>query len=254
MASNMEKGSGGSAYKGTSTPYQGGGRFGAPSANRSTVAASSYPKVGAPATKPKVAPAAVARRVTKPVVRNTPAPAPRKTVTTARPSGTIVKAAPKAAPKSAPVAKPVSAPKAPVMSEQDKINAYLRGDTTYIQQQADSKLAGENFGTQWADQNTNYGSEFALNQANLNKAKGEADTAMTDDFAARGALSGSGYADAYQNQQTEFDSRQKAMEQAQTQFGTDQGAAQTNFNSQQTLTDQKARADAINRRAAGLAL
>lgn len=146
------------------------------------------------------------------------------------------------APSPAPIA--AKAPGPPTLDQ------FLRGDTTFMGQEAGLKKAGANFNTQAANAAQQYGEQYNLNNTNLATAGQEARTGLTDDFASRGMLNSGVYGKAYADQETEYKGRQAALDQARTQFLTDQTAGRTNFTEEQNLSTQKARQDAINRRAA----
>lgn len=148
------------------------------------------------------------------------------------------------APRPAPKAAPPKPPAPPTIAQ------FLAGDTTYMGQEAALKKAMANYNTQYANQGQQYGEEYNLNKGNLGTALKEANTGMTDDYGSRGMLNSGLYGKAYADQQTEYQGRQAALDNARTQFLSDQLASKTNFTSEQGLTGQKARQDAINRRAA----
>lgn len=214
------------------------------SLNKSAPYVKPKPSVSAPKRAPHTN--AVSRRINRtptPARKVTKAPVARITrpvtkTPTRRPVAKVVA-------KTKPVAKPV-AKKIPSIEE------YLRGDTGYMQSEADLKRAGDQYSSQYNNDLQQYGEEYNLNNTNLKSAYDEANTAMTDDYAARGMLSGGGYAKAYGDQKTEYAGRQAAMDNARTQYLSNQANSQTNFQEEQRITGQNAKNAAIARRAAGL--
>jgi hypothetical protein len=190
-------------------------------------------------------------------------PTPRPTVSapprTSAPAAVRKTSAPVSTYK-APAAQPVNRPPAAAPPRPaappvpPSIEQFLAGDTTYMGQNADLQKAMANFDTQQGQQSQQYGQEYNLNKGNLASALTEANTAMANDYGSRGMMNSGLYGQAYADQQTEYNGRQAALDNARTQFLSDQTAGKTNFTADQGLTAEKARQDAINRRAAGLGL
>lgn len=254
------------------TTYKSGGRFGAPAPsaknNKGSAGGSGYPKVKAPVGKVS-APArqgAISRRISNPAPAPKSAPAPRSTATTARTAEPLARTSAPVARTSAPMSTTSTAPELPAdytppppflpemseMSEEDKINAYLRGDTTYIGQEAGLRNAMDNFNTNYDTQGQEYDIEYNMNKDNLDKALVEANTGLTDDYASRGMMNSGLYGKAWGDQQDEFKGRQTSMNNARNMFLSDQLAEKNEFDQESLLSGQKARQDAINRRAASL--
>jgi hypothetical protein len=141
------------------------------------------------------------------------------------------------------------APVPPAPPVAPSIDQFLRGDTTYMGQEAALKNSLANYNTSWGQQNANYAQDYALNKSNLGLAKIEADRSLNDDYAGRGMMNSGLYMKANTDQQAEYDSRQLAMNNAQTSFNNSQTANKNNFATQEDLSNQKAKSDAINRRA-----
>ena len=154
----------------------------------------------------------------------------------------------KAAAPAAPPAQPPTPPAPP------SIEQFLRGDTAYMGQEAGLKAGMDQYNIDYGQRQTQYGTEYNMNKDNLAKALTEANTGMTDDYASRGMLNSGTYGTAYADQQTEYNSRQTALDNARNQWLAEQLSGQTSATSESALSGQKARQDAINRRAAQYAV
>lgn len=148
----------------------------------------------------------------------------------------------------APVAQPPKPPAPP------SIEQFLRGDTAYMGQEAGLKAGMDQYNTDYGQRQAQYGTEYNMNKDNLAKALTEANTGMTNDYASRGMLNSGTYGTAYADQQTEYNSRQSALDNARNQWLAEQLSGQTTATSESALSGQKARQDAINRRAAQYAV
>jgi hypothetical protein len=165
-----------------------------------------------------------------------------------------------------------SAPAAP--SEED----YLAGDATYIAQLSALKNALDSYKADQAAQSSKYDVDYdtAVKQLGFNMgvddpstpdvnealttgtwnwadpltAAGRAKASTTNDFSSRGQLQSSGYADALQNLERSLGQQNTALADSRTSFLGDLTRQGTQYQSQNTLAQQAARADAIARRAA----
>lgn len=141
------------------------------------------------------------------------------------------------------ISPPPRAPSAP------SINAYLGMDTTYQQQVRDfqnalaSYLASEK--TQKSKINEDYGS---ANKA-LNTQKTQDLAGIQNDFASRGLLTSGLFADANSKYNTDFLSKLAELTKNQRRGLTDLSTGETDYRRQQTLETQRAREQAIARRA-----
>lgn len=207
-----------------------------------------YSAPGAPGSNNYGPPVPTSRSmVRQPIVGSAPTPQsmqrpqPYQAPQTSYPSNNYSPPAATAAP--APAAMP------PMAAGPPSIDQYLRGDTTLIGQEAALRNSLSNYNTSYNQQNANYKTDYNLNKSNLALAKVEADRGMNDDYAGRGMINSGLYAKAYADQMAEYNGRQSAMDNAQTTFLNSQTQNKNNFDTQENLSSQKAREDAINRRA-----
>lgn len=157
------------------------------------------------------------------------------------------------------------APAAP--TEQD----YLAGDSTYQATIAALAKQLQNFNADIASQRGNReldykkslkdlgyvapdpNSRSAGPQWNWNDtltASGRANQNQLNDFAARGMLQSSGYADSFQDLTRSLTDQYTGIDQANTQFNTDLDRQTARAKDENTAASQAARAEAIMRRAA----
>jgi hypothetical protein len=165
-------------------------------------------------------------------------PAPKKSsgsVGSSR-SGSIMPSAP--APTTPPPAGPPS------------IDEFLAGDSAY-------KSQSDAFAKAWADyqnqaklQTDQYGIQYDTNTKQLAQDQTEASTNLNDDYASRGLLNSGVFAKAFSDLQNQYADKQKGLDTAKSDFLANLASAQGNFQSDQDLQNQKAKQDAINRRAA----
>jgi len=153
-----------------------------------------------------------------------------------------------------PAAVAAPAPRPPAPPAPPSIEQFLRGDTAYMGQEAGLKAGMDQYNTDYNQRQAQYGTEYGMNKDNLAKALTEANTGMTDDYASRGMLNSGTYGTAYADQQTEYNGRQTALDNARNQWLAEQLSGQTAATSESALSGQKARQDAINRRAAQYAV
>lgn len=189
------------------------------------------PVVGSPAPAPAARQGAISRRVSGPSNQASAA-------NSARASNAY----------SAPAPQPPTPPAPP------SIEQFLRGDTAYMGQEAALKSGLDQYNTDYGQRQSQYGTEYNMNKDNLSKALTEANTSMTDDYASRGMLNSGTYGTAFADQQTEYNSRQTALDNARNQWLAEQLSGRTSATSESALSGQKARQDAINRRAAQYAV
>ena len=141
---------------------------------------------------------------------------------------------------------------------------FLGGDTTFLSQQAALKAALENYMSQMGQQKSQYGTDYAAKVDQLgfdlndpSNPKGLFKRSIGDqenDFASRGLLQSGLFGNARDELTSDFQTRANDMLRARTQFETGLDTDLTNFKSEQGLTLDRARADALARRAAQFAL
>lgn len=155
----------------------------------------------------------------------------------------------------------VAPPETPsIPTEQD----FLAGDSTFLSQEAALKAALENYMAQMGQQRSQYGTDYTakvdqlgFDLANPANARGMFKRSIGDqenDFASRGLLQSGLFGNARDELTSDFQSRANDMLRAKTQFETGLNTDFTNFQAEQGLTKDRARADALARRAAQFAL
>lgn len=214
--------------------------------------------VKVPASKPYTPPKRPVPPTTKPVVWAHKPAVPRSPVSAPKP---VAKAAPKpAAPK--PPAKPVAP------SETD----WLAGDATYQATLAALAKQLSNFNTDLDTQLGNYGTNYASSLKDLGytpgldgaagtwnfedplTASGRANENLVNDFAARGMLQSTGYADAQNQLQTSLMDQLNQLNTARDQFSGGLANQRSAFTDQTDTAKQQALAESIARRAAKFGL
>lgn len=180
--------------------------------------------------------------VYKPPVYRAPAPAyrPPAPVHHYSPPAPVHHAAPKPPP---PAPKPPPPPKPPSVSQ------WLAGDTAYASQQDALKKAISDYIAQMNQQKGQYNTEFQTNIGNLGDSEQVATNDLQNDYASRNMLNSGVYAKAYSDLQGDYDKRQAALEQGKSDFIANLQTGKQNFTTDNNLQLQKARQDAINRRA-----
>ncbi len=161
------------------------------------------------------------------------------------------------------------APAAPAMpTEAD----YLAGDSTYQATLAALKKQLQNFTSDIGSQRSNRALDYNKSLKDLGyiapdpnarsaggpswnwndtlTASGRANQNQLNDFAARGMLQSSGYADSFQDLTRSLMDQYTGIDQANTQFNTDHDRQLARAKDENTSASQAARAEAIMRRAA----
>lgn len=162
---------------------------------------------------------------------------------------------------------PVAPPAPPVPSEAD----YLKGDATYQATLAALKKQLQNFTTDIGSQRKNRKLDYNRSLKDLGyvepdpnargagpswnwddtlTASGRANQNQLNDFASRGMLQSSGYADSFQDLTRSLMDQYTGIDQSNTQFNTDLDRQMSRAKDENTSASQAARAEAIMRRAA----
>ena len=135
-------------------------------------------------------------------------------------------------------------------------NDFLAGDSTFLNQQAAFKAALEDYINQknqsLAQYQTNYNvqkSDLGFDPANPTGLFGHALDDTDNDFASRGMINSGLFADARSQLTNQFKRRQDDADRLFGDFRTNQESDFTNFNKEQGLATDRARADALARRA-----
>lgn len=139
------------------------------------------------------------------------------------------------------------------------IDEFLGSDTGYQEQVAALQKAMADYQGQMGQQKSQYGVDYSakVNELGFNKDRNAAGGAYKDalrgtenDFASRGLLNSGLFGQADADVTNQFGRRQGDLDRAQSDFLSGLEQAFTNFQSEQGLTSQRAKNEAIARRAA----
>ena len=241
-------GGGGSTKKKTSRLFE---KVSKPKQSRSKISVSTphraAPKPAKKAPTPYRAPvyhAPTPRKASKPKAAVKKVSAPKK----------VVKAAPK--------------PAEPAKPKPKSINDWLSGDATYQATLAALAKQLTNYNTDLDTQLTNYNTNFGSSLDDLGytpgadgaegtwnfddplSASGRAYQNLVNDFAARGMLQSTGYADAQNDLQTSLNDQLNQLNTARDQFTTGLANQRSSYADQNQTARQQAKAESIARRAA----
>lgn len=150
------------------------------------------------------------------------------------------------------------------ISEED----YLAGDGGFQAQSsalqsalerflADSKFQRDTYDTDYKSSIRDLGYDEGAKAWNWNDpltASGRGYQSQLDDFGARGMLQSSGYANAFQDLQRMLGQQYDSMLTNRNTFGTDMDNQVANYEAENKAAQQAARAEALQRRAAGFSL
>lgn len=128
--------------------------------------------------------------------------------------------------------------------------AFLGSDTGYQSQVAALHKALADYQAQMGMQKNQYNTNFAANISQLGTDRTQGMANQQNDYTSRGLLHSGLYGKAAGDLTSQFDQRQSDLERARADFLANLGLDYNNFRSQQNLTAQKAKQDAIARRAA----
>lgn len=152
---------------------------------------------------------------------------------------------------------PVKAPivkKTPVAAVPAAVdpNQYLTNDTTYQSQLAAINKALGDYQANEQSAEGNYNASYAQNQYDLGRGNTQDTENQTNDYASRGLLRSGLFGKAYGNTQEDYASKQSALDQGRQSYIGGLQRDMSNYISSQTLAQQQARQDAINRRTLSL--
>lgn len=145
---------------------------------------------------------------------------------------------------------PAPAPAPPPMT----LDQWLAKDTAYLSQKNSYDKALKDYAAQDAAERNKYNTEYNSSLGKLNVEKGDAQTALNDDYAARGLMTSGLYADALNDFQNNYTTRQGDLERARQAYLGDLTTDKTNFTTQQQLELQRAKDAAAARRTTQLGL
>lgn len=171
-------------------------------------------------------------------------PAPTQPRITSNRQGSISRTSSYA--NSGPGPAPVAIQPTPTPSLED----FLGSDETYKTQKTAIDNAIADYLAQMQQQQGNYEGDYQNQLRDLGTARTQGLEDLTDDFAGRGLLRSGLYADADSDLRTDFTRRETDLGADRTKFLGDLETGKTNFTREQQLTEQRAKADAIARRAA----
>ena len=184
------------------------------------------------------------------IVSRAPARAPARAVTRRAASVAPKSTRPSVGNSATGTVAPVAAPAPPPMSVED----WLAQDTTWKSQQDQFNKAWSDYQAQALQSENQYRTGYTADVNKLKTARTQAGQELESDFASR-ALLGSGiYAKAYTDYVNDYDARQKALDTGLSDFLANLTSQKQNYKSEQDLSLEKAKQDAINRRAASLGL
>lgn len=129
------------------------------------------------------------------------------------------------------------------------INAYLGMDTTYLQQKRDFQNALANYLSQERTQKSKLNEDYSSANNALNTQKTQDLGNIQSDYASRGLLTSGLFADANAKYNTDFLQKLAELTKNQRRGLTDLTSGETDFRKQQLLEEQRAREQAIARRA-----
>jgi len=130
------------------------------------------------------------------------------------------------------------------------LDQFLGSDSGYQSQLAAIQKALADYQAQMGTQKTQYETNYAsnLNQLGQDRTMGLAD--QQNDYTGRGLLHSGLYGKAAGDLTTQYDTKQSDLGRARSDFLANLGLDFNNFKSQEDITQQRAKQDAIARRAA----
>lgn len=145
----------------------------------------------------------------------------------------------------------VISPTAPVAPSVDE---WLANDAAYQSQASALEKAWADYQAQSGQSADQYKTDYASKVDELGKTRALAGQDLESDYASRGMLNSGLYAKAFNDYSTEYDNRQKQLATGLSDFLANLATQSQNYKSEQDLTSEKAKQDAIARRAASLGL
>jgi hypothetical protein len=136
---------------------------------------------------------------------------------------------------------------APVVAP--SIDSYLAGDDTFQSQMAAYKKALANYKTQMTERQDEYNQDYARRTTDLGITEQRNTADQTDDYAGRGLYFSGLYGKARGDLAADFDRRQGDMDLAKQQWLNGVNRDYSNFQEENDLNEQKAKQDALQRRA-----
>lgn len=140
-------------------------------------------------------------------------------------------------------------PTAPV---QPNVDEWLANDVAYKTQSDQLAKAWADYQAQSKQTEGQYRTDYTSKQAELGKTRELAGQELEADYASRGMLGSGLYAKAYTDYTTDYDNRQKQLDTGLSDFLANLLAQTNNYKSEQDIVAEKAKQDAIARRAASM--
>lgn len=134
------------------------------------------------------------------------------------------------------------------------LDDWLAKDTAFQSSKSNYQRALDDYMAQMQAEQGKYNNEYTSGLNKLNVEKGDAQTALNDDYASRGLLNSGLYATALNDFQQNYATKQGDMERAKSAYFNDLNTDKTNFQTQQSLELDKAKQAAAARRAAQFGL
>ena len=138
---------------------------------------------------------------------------------------------------------------APVAPSVPSIEQFLGADSSYQDQVAQFNKAWSDYQAQNNAELGQYNTNYARNKNDLGIQQGRADTDLQNDFASRGMFISGLQAEDRGKLLDDYSRRFSDLDTARSQFQADQARDMSNYQSEITLGKNKAKSDAINRRA-----
>ena len=140
-------------------------------------------------------------------------------------------------------------PTAPV---QPNVDEWLANDVAYKTQSDQLAKAWADYQAQSKLTENQYRTDYTSKQSELGKTRELAGQELEADYASRGMLGSGLYAKAYTDYSTDYDNRQKQLDTGLSDFLANLLAQTNNYKSEQDIAAEKAKQDAIARRAASM--
>lgn len=140
-------------------------------------------------------------------------------------------------------------PTAPV---QPNVDEWLANDVAYRTQSNQLAKAWADYQAQSKQTENQYRTDYTSKQSELGKTRELAGQELEADYASRGMLGSGLYAKAYTDYSTDYDNRQKQLDTGLSDFLANLLSQTNNYKSEQDIVSEKAKQDAIARRAASM--
>lgn len=232
-------GSGGGGSSGTPSPFYRSGIAPGTSSGAYVKARSSVPTVFRRSAPP--APRPAPRPSYSPPRYN---PAPRSYAPQVGSPSSVGRTATGSVRPAAPPPRPAPPPAPP------SVQTWLKGDSSYITQQSALARALSDYKKQMSGQQSQYEGQYGLNNTELKKQRETGFTDLENDYASRGLLQSGVYGKAYSDLENDYKRRQTDLDTARANFLANLQTGYGNFQTEQQTTAERARQEALARRAA----